>query len=349
MRRIMMLATCLAVAVSTAAEAAGPRACQRADETNPNTFLPDNDPDIIVRKVDIESKVSSDIYQIKTYSEAKPSGNTQSEWCFRYEAENIDSKKILKFRWSVAGMWIDPFTPGLRRSLVRQRKLIDDPIKADSRVNAFANDEGLTQSWGVVRVAGKVEKDTGSGPVLAQFAAAEIDPSLPTFLQNNGLVNVPLPAFTFTRDTQRTPETIDAYAAPGLAVEVRSFAELSGNKLTFNTHVSAGGSALEGSLFSMPALESLNATKPQAELLKTYLAFLQQYRELRSQVAKGQREWQYHLELDLGTSAVNARAFTITAPIMVKHGETRECILVSSFAPIGANFPLQECEMLGTR
>jgi hypothetical protein len=349
MRGFTTAVACLALAAATAAQAAEPRACQRADETNPKTFLPDNDPDIIVRKVDIESKISSDIYQVKTYSEAKPSGSTQSEWCFRYEAENIDSKNILKFRWAVGGMWIDPFTPGFRRSLVRRRKLIDDPIKADSNVNAFANDEGLTQSWGVVRVAGKTEKDTGSGPVLAQLAPGEIDPGLPTFLQSNGLINVPLAVFTFTKGAQRTPDIVDAYTAPGLTIQVRSFAEIAGNKLTFDTHVSAGGSALEGSLFSMPALESLNATRPQPELLKTYLSFLQQYHELRSRTVKGQREWQYRVELDLGSNVSGARAFTITAPVMVRHGETRECVLVSSFAPIGANFPLQECEMLGTR
>ncbi len=59
MSRLTLLGTMLALAVGTVAAAAEPRACQTADEADPKTFLPDNDPTVIATKVPIESQVRS--------------------------------------------------------------------------------------------------------------------------------------------------------------------------------------------------------------------------------------------------------------------------------------------------
>lgn len=344
--RLFLLAACLVASMGTAK--AEPRACQEANENDPSTFLPDTDPPIIIRKVKIESKVRPDDHWVRTYSVVEPSGRVQSEWCFRYEAENIDNKIILKFRWAVAGVWIDPFKPGVRRSRVGTRKLLDDPIKIDNPLNAFENDDGMTRSWAVLRSTEKAENDTG--PVLTQVAAAEIDPHLPDLFKENGLVDVPLPAFVFTKAGQKTPEMHDGYSGQDLRLDVRSSAMLEESQLVFNTQVSVAGSALKEASFSMPAFQALDVSKTYQEPLQTYEDFLFNYRRFRSEIVGNKGEWPFRRLVDVRTNATaGPRAFTISSPILVKYGDTRECVIVSFFAPLGIIFPFEECDKVGKR
>jgi len=59
-----------------------------------------------------------------------------------------------------------------------------------------------------------------------------------------------------------------------------------------------------------------------------------------------QEKWLFVSEFEIRDSSP-PRVFRINHPILIRHGETRECFIVASFAPIAVSFPIQECQTLG--
>jgi hypothetical protein len=346
--RFSIWLACFALAGVVPAAAGSPHsACEEADLTDPQTFLTDDEAGVVTDVAHIDDRDRSHTYMVKTYSKKDPSGNEASEWCFRYEPENTDTQQISMFRWELARIWADPFGSKERRSVSHKRKLLNDPIKVTTRVQAFEKDEGTTHAWGVAPTTESAQKDDSSGPVLTRLAEDNIDPSLPRLLRENGLLNVPLTAFAFTHQDQKTPETHDGYSGPGFKIDVWSSATLAENKLLISTRVTAVGKALEGAVFSMPALQALNGTRVQPEPLVTYSNFLEQYHKHRIEAVKYQDEWRFTKAFDVSSSS--ARAFIISHPIMVRHGDIRDCFMAASFAPIGMSFPVEECQFLGSK
>jgi hypothetical protein len=128
---------------------------------------------------------------------------------------------------------------------------------------------------------------------------------------------------------------------------VVSQAERHSDALTLRTTVTPSGPAVDGAQFYMPALQSLRLVKQQSDQIAYSQDFLRLYREFKNVAVKREGpKWTFETNLAIVGSGP-ARAFRIVHPILIRHGETRDCIMVAALSPVPVNLPITDCRTLG--
>jgi hypothetical protein len=221
----------------------------------------------------------------------------------------------------------------------------DDPILVDSAVHAFENSTAQTRAWAERPSSGK-RAGLESAPPVSRLSLREIDERLPALLRAHAFSDAPAVVHELRRDDEWTPVLRDAYSSAALNVDVSSMAMRVGRRLAYQTVVSAWGSAMNDAAVSMPVLRALSSTKIQRDPLRSYGEFLDRVEGLRREVVKNDSKWVFTIEVDQ-EALPSARAYRIRHPIIIKHGDTRECIVSTAYSPIAVSFPIESCAGFG--
>ncbi|MDP1602960.1 MAG: hypothetical protein Q8M03_06805, partial [Legionella sp.] len=332
--------------LSTQIGAALPRACIVGDPSRGDAFLPDDPPKVIVRPIEFDERSLSKKYHIKTYSDTDASGQSRAEQCFRYEVQNLDNDKLRSFSWPLAGIEVDPLGPNERRSRRRFQDVLDNPIDINSRVNALNNSEAITRAYADRASGDKRSSNEQSMPQFAVAALANIDQRLGGLVSQNILSANPIGFYSFQKDGEQTRPIVDSYTGDGFRLDVVSVAEQRSGKIRFRTSVVAQGATFREAQFVMPALNSVAALKDESDLMSLTKAFFSRYQSFKSISTPNKGEWSFISEFSAKDLHV---AYRMRAPVLFYYGDTRECVMITSFAPVPFDFQIAECKTLGKK
>lgn len=200
---------------------ADPRACVELMDESPRTGLPEKAPVIFRSPYFDHAQVS---HKLKTFSDTAPSGLSRSEQCFRYEVENVGRHDVRNLYWELAGMRTDRLEPSFegRRSKVRIRTILENPIDIDSQIDVFENTPVLTRAWAERRAAAAIDKTIYDRAArLLQIDPGNVDFSLVRFLKQNNLPVISLVAFDMSSGEAQAQRIEDRYSAPGFRLRTR--------------------------------------------------------------------------------------------------------------------------------
>lgn len=346
----------VAVCASHAADAQLPQPCLFPDPIRGDFGLPLNHPHVITRDIHLRNMATQKDFEARTYSATAPSGAVRSEQCFRYEIRNVDKTgDIGNLYWGLAGISIDPLKASAMRANVRRLQILENPIEVNSEVDAFENSKDETRAWADRTVALQTGTLEGSPePQLAHLAYSDLNPALPGIIRATGLPDVPLTAYLLNDKARATPEQVNVYGDLTFNIQVRSQAVLDGQKVIFTTTIYASGGELSSAKFAFPFLVAIDRLRQKfgdealqkLGYLDAYKMFFSFYREVRPQLVSNEGKWRFASEFGANDPTI-ARAFRVDYPIRVQHGDTSDCVVVSSLSIIPLSFPLDECNRIG--
>jgi len=320
---------------------ATPRACIELRDEKPPTGLPDQPPVISRSRPFDHDQIA---YKIQTFSETAPSGKTRAEQCFRYEVENTGAKDIRSLNWELAGIFADPLKLGFndRRSRVRERQIIDDPIDIDSKIDTFEKTAVVTRAWADRRTkSAAVDRKDSQGLTHFSIAPEEIMSGLAQFLRQNNLQADTLVA-TDMSGKEEAQRARDVYSGPGFRLVTESVAIREGENVRLYTNVLLDGPRAEGTTLAMPSLRAVTSLNGSASDLREYSAFLSRFAEV-SAFARNQTKWFFSANVPLKSLYKNM-VYQVQNPIVVQFEDgSFDCALVTSYASLPITFSLRNC------
>jgi hypothetical protein len=309
--------------------------------------LPEQDAAVIFRNLPFTHAQIQ--HRLKTFSESAQSGQTMSEYCFRYEVENAGDRPIRNLQWALASIWADPLNPGLpnRRYNVKRRQIVDPPIDIDSRINTFENTPVMTRAYADRRdpQSATLKVNPSQQTVLT---AGDVIPQLTPWLKQSNLPVVPIIALRLSNDPGTlTYRLSDDYNGPGFQLSTTSTARRQGQDVLIDTTVSAKGAASQSAQLAMPALYALQQPKDTRDI-NEYSSFLSRFLENSKRFEPNKNVWNFTLRVPL-TMLTNGSVYQMRHPIVLQSGESFDCVLVESYSPLALNFALPQCPRAGTR
>ncbi|MEX2449925.1 MAG: hypothetical protein WD407_03640 [Rhodospirillales bacterium] len=327
------------IALFASSASSAPRACH---DLSRDGGLPNKDGRIISKKITFHK--NSKKYPVRTYSDSENSGQHTSEWCFRYEVENVGKKDISNFYWGLGGIRVDPFKPGrkFRESKVKATPILYDPLDRPSDIYAFKNLRESTRAW---MESKNLSQATHSKKYYIPFSAilshASVDPKLPDLLKKHNLSESPIMSFDFSVPGVKTQLLQERINGPGYQLFVSSYAMREKNQAVIHTTISAKGSASKSTDYYMPSFTALTETKNASDL-KSYSRFISLFQELSYRPRKFQPKWSFVTTIQID-KLKRGKVFLTNHPITLIHSGVKHCYRVISYSIFALDFGLRQC------
>lgn len=336
------------------AEADHPRACLTHDGSSETELNPDQT-DVIYNEFQLQRDGNK--YLASTLSDTAKDKDNRSWQCFRYEVINIGINPILDVFWEDAKISSTILGVGSdeRISVTFRKQILHDPIVVDSKISFFERTDLRTQAWGDFSKNASNIIASDSFIELAQVSRNEIAPELSEFLQSFGLsadqvLAVPISLATPQKGEYygKVPFVSTAYRHGKVDLNVFSSAEYNRDGVTFELGVKDTSGAVVGGevQVSLPSLNAMEVVKVQQNNFDDYKRVLSLYNKMIDNYEEFSSF--YHTKkFFVPYIAPNEYIVYLTdIPMIIKNGDTLDCVIVKAYNPIAIDYNLNHCRGL---